>query len=74
MQCGEVNMDNYQCYLPARVWIFKFSGHDSSPILFILWVHLSVSKMETLMVAPLVMVTRMMAPFLSTPTLSMDWS
>ena len=68
----KVNMDNYRCYLPARVRVFKSSGHYSSPILFILLVHLSVPRMETLMVAPLVMVTRMMSPFPSTPTWSVD--
>ena len=73
MQCGKVNMDNYRCYLLARVRIFKSSGHDFSPILLILWVHLPVLKMETLMVAPLVMVTlMMMPPSLSTPTWSVD--
>jgi hypothetical protein len=24
----KVNMDNYRCYLLARVWIFKSSGQD----------------------------------------------
>ena len=28
MQCGKVNMDNYQFYLLARVRIFKSSGQD----------------------------------------------
>ena len=65
-------MDNYHYYLTVRVWIFKSSGQDSSPILFILLVHLSVSEMETLMVAPLVIVTQMMSPFLSTPTWFVD--
>jgi len=72
MQCYKVNMDNYQFYLLARVRIFKSSRHDSSLVLFILQVHLSVPKMETLMVAPLVMVTLMMPSFLSRPTWSMD--
>ena len=74
MQCWKVNMDNCQFYLLARVWIFKSSGQDSSPILFILLVHLSVLGMETLMVAPLVMLSLMLLPFPSIPILSMDWS
>ena len=64
-------MDNYRCYLTARVHIFKSSGHDSFPILFIPWVHQSVSGMETLMVAPLVTLVAML-PFLSIPAWSMD--
>jgi len=71
MQCLKVNMDNYQCYLSARVQIFKSYGHDLSPILLILCVHLLVLGMETLMVAPLKMVT-LMSPFLSIPASSMD--
>ena len=59
-------MDNYRSYLLARVWIFKSSGQDFCPVLFILWVHMSIPEMETLMVAPLVMVTLMMPPFPST--------
>ena len=58
----KINIDNYQCYLLAMVWIFKSSGYDFSPILFILWVHLSVLEMETLMIALLVMVTLMTTP------------
>ena len=62
----KVNMDNYQFYLLVRVQIFKSSRQESSPVLFILRMHLSVPDMETLMVAPLVMVTlMMMSPFLS---------
>ena len=69
----KVNMNNYQFYLLARVRIFKSPGQDFSPILFILWVHLSVPEMETLMVAPLVMVIlMMMPPFPSTPVWSVD--
>jgi hypothetical protein len=69
----KVNMDNYRCYLPARVRIFKSFGQNSSPVLFILRVHLSIPEMETLMVAPLVMVTlMMMSPFLSKPAWSVD--
>ena len=69
----KVNMDNYRCYLPARVQIFKSSEQDSSLVLFILQVHLLVLEMETLMVAPLVTVTlMMMPPSLSTPAWSMD--
>ena len=58
-------MNNYQCYLTARVWIFKSSEHDSFPILFIPWVHQSVLGMETLMVAPLVTLVAML-PFFHT--------
>ena len=65
-------MDNYQLYLLARVWIFKSSRQDSSLVLFILSVHLSVSEIETLMVAPLVMVTLMMSLFPSTPAWFVD--
>ena len=64
-------MDNYRCYLTARVHIFKSSGHDSFPILFIPWVHQSVPRMETLMVAPLVTLV-MMLPSPSTPAWSVD--
>ena len=67
MQCGKVIMDNYRCYHMAMVRIFKSSRLDSSPNLFILWVHLLVPEMEILMVAPLVMVTLLMSPFLSIP-------
>ena len=74
MQCKKVNVDNYQFYLLAGVQNFKSSGQDSSPILFILLVHLLVPGMETLMVAPLVMVTHMLPPFPSTPTSFVDWS
>jgi hypothetical protein len=28
MQCGKINMDNYQYYLPVRVRIFKSSEQD----------------------------------------------
>ena len=70
----KVNIHNYQFYLLARVRIFKSSRQDSSPVLFILRVHLSVPEMETLMVAPLVMVTlMMMSPFLSRPAWSKDF-
>ena len=66
-------MDNYRYYLFARVQIFKSSGQDSFPILFIPWVHQSVSRMETLMVAPLVTLVAML-PFLSIPAWSVDSS
>ena len=59
-------MDNYQFYHLARVRIFKSFGQDSSPVLFIHSVHLSVPEMETLMVAPLLMltlVTMLLSPF-----------
>ena len=72
MQCAKINADNYRCYLPARVWNFKSSEQDFSPVLFILWVHLSVSEMETLMVAPLVMFTQTTSPFPSIPAWSID--
>ena len=65
-------MDNYRCYLTARVWIFKSSEQDFTPILFIPWVHQLVPGMETLMVAPLVMVTLLMSLFPSTPAWSVD--
>ena len=66
-------MDNYRCYLSARVWIFKSSRQDSTrEESFILRVYHLVLGMETLMVAPLVMVTLMMSPFLSTPAWSVD--
>ena len=67
MQCYKVDMDNYQFYLLARVRIFKSPGQDFSSVLFIAWMHLPVAEMETLTVAPLVMVTLMMtSPFPST--------
>ena len=69
-------MDNYRCYLTARVWIFKSFGQEFFPILFIPWVHQSVPGMETLMVAPLVTLV-VMLPFLSIPAWSVDliwWS
>ena len=73
MQCGRVNMDNYPFYLPARVRIFKSSGQDFSLDLLILRVHLPVLEIETLMVAPLVVVTLMMMPHsLSTLVWSVD--
>ena len=64
-------MDNYRCYLMARVWIFKSFGHETFLILFIPWVHQPVSGMETLMVVPL-MTLVVMLPFLSIPTWSVD--
>ena len=61
MQCGKVNMDNYRCYLTARVWIFKSSGQDSArEESFTFRVHHLVSVMETQMTAYLVMVSLMM--------------
>ena len=73
MQCEKVNMDNYQ-FLPLGEgsYFLKSSRQDFSPMLFILEVHLSVSEMETLMVAPLVLVTLMLLPFPSTLPWSMD--
>ena len=64
-------MDNYRCYLTARVWIFKSSGQDSSPISFIPWVHQSVLGMDTLMIAPL-MTLVIMLPSLFIPYWSVD--
>jgi hypothetical protein len=52
-------MDNYRCYLSVWVQIFKSSGQDFFSNLVIPRVHLS-TLMETLMVAPLVLVTLMM--------------
>jgi hypothetical protein len=53
----KVNMDDDRCYLSVRVRIFKSIGHDFFSYLDIPRVHLSISEMETLMVAPLVLVT-----------------
>ena len=64
-------MDNYRCCLTTRVQIFKSSGHDYFPILFIPWVHQPVQGMETLMVAPLVTLV-VMLPFLFIPAWSVD--
>ena len=48
MQCEKVNMDNYRCYLTARIWIFKSSGQDlARETFFTLRVHHPVSMMET---------------------------
>ena len=68
----KVNMDNYRCYLMARVWIFKSSGQDlAGEESFTLWVHHLVLRMETLMIAPLVTQV-MMLSFLSLPAWSVD--
>ena len=67
----KVNMDNYRCYLTAMVQIFKSSGQDFFPILFIPWVHQPVLGMETLMVAALVTLVAIL-PFLSKLAWSMD--
>jgi hypothetical protein len=73
--CSAKKMDNYEFYLLARVQIFKSSGQDSSLVLFILWVHLLVLEIETMMDAPLVMMTlMMMSPFPSRHAWSMDLS
>ena len=68
----KINMDNYRCYLMARVRIFKSSGQDlAGEESFTLWVHHPVLGMETLMIAPLVtLVTMLHSP--STPAWSMD--
>ena len=68
----KVNMDNYRCYLKARVWIFKFFGQEwAREESFTLRVHHLVLLMETLMIAPLVTLV-MMLPSPSTPAWSMD--
>ena len=54
-------MDNYQCYLMARVWIFKSSGQDSvREESFTFRVYHPVSAMETQMATYLVTVSLMM--------------
>ena len=70
MQYLNINMDNYRCYLRARVQIFKSFGQDSFPILFIPWVHQLVPGMGTLMVAALVTLV-VILPF-SIPAWSVD--
>ena len=68
----KVNMDNYRCFLMARVQIFKSSGHDlAGEESFTFWVHHPVLGMETLMIAPLVTLV-MMLPSPSTPAWSVD--
>ena len=65
-------MDNYRCYLMARVWIFKSSGQDlAGEESFTLWVHHPVLAMATLMIAPLVTLVTML-PSPSTPAWSVD--
>ena len=68
----KVNMDNYRCYLTARVRIFKSSGQDlAGEESFTFWVHHPVPTMETLMIVPLVtLVTILHSP--STPAWSVD--
>ena len=63
----KVNMDNYRCYLMARVRIFKSSRQDlAGEKFFTLWVHHLVSTMVTQMAAHLVTVCLMvMSPSLS---------
>ena len=61
----KINMDNYRYYFTARVQIFKSSEQDFTLVLFILRVHHPILVMETLMVAPLVIL--MMSPSPSTP-------
>ena len=73
MQCERVNMDNYLFYLPARVQCFKSSEQDLNSEVLYSSGHQSIPEMETLMVAPLVMVTlMMMPPFLSRPAWSVE--
>ena len=56
-------MDNYRCYLMARVRIFKSSEQDLAGEKFYnLRVHHPVSTMETQMTVYLVMVSLMMLP------------
>ena len=66
-------MDNYQCYLTARVRNFKSSERDlAGEESFILQVHHRISEMETLIVAPLVMLMKTTLPFSSVPAWSVD--
>ena len=68
----KVNMDNYRCYVTARVRIFKSSGQDlAGEESFTFWVHHPVPTMETLMIVPLVTLVTML-PSPSTPAWSMD--
>ena len=68
----KVNMDNYRCYLTARVWIFKSSRQDlAREESFTFRVHRPVPAMETLMIAPLVTLVTML-PSPSTPSWSVD--
>ena len=70
----KVNMDNYQCYLMARVQIFKSSRQDKArEESFTFRVHHPVPVMETLMIAPLVTLVTML-PSPSTPARSMDFT
>ena len=68
----KVNMDNYRCFLMARVQIFKSSGHDlAGEESLTFWVHHPAPTMETLMIAPLVTLVTML-PSPSTPAWSVD--
>ena len=58
----KINMDNYRYYLTVRVRIFKSSGQGFTPVLFILQVHHPISVIETLMVAPLVIMVMSPSP------------
>ena len=54
-------MDNYRCYLMARVQIFKSSRQNSAgEESFTFWVHYPVSTMETQMAAYLMIISLMM--------------
>ena len=67
----KVNMDNYRCYLMARVQILKSFGQDlAGEESFTFRVHHLVLGMETLMIASLVTLV-MMLPSPSTPAWSM---
>ena len=67
-------MDNYRCYLMAKVWIFKPSRQDlAGEKSFTLRVHHPVLEIETQMAAHLMTVSLMvMSPSLSIPAWSMD--
>jgi len=67
-------MDNYRCYLTARVQIFESSEQDlAGEKSFTLWVHHPDLAMETPMDAHLMTVSLMvMSPSLSIPTWSVD--
>ena len=67
-------MDNYRCYIMARVQIFEFSEQDlAGEKFFTLCVHHLVSTMETKMAAHLVTVSLMVvSPSLSIPAWSVD--
>ena len=69
-------MDNYRCYLMARVWIFKSFGQDSArEESFTFQEHHPVSAMETQMAAYLVTVSlMMMLPCSAKPVLVLSFN